>query len=166
MTQRTENIYEIISDLSDLIIDLQVDLSETKKQVRILREVLTGEGEPAEATTVQAEPLREASEDRRPTTQSVARRVETAEETLEENDLSLYTGVTDFYGKKLYLNDLVILRTSSGGLFATRRNYQKGDTAIVCGVTRNKDIKVRDPINKDIKETVRKGDSVIRAKDL
>ena len=151
MTQRSENIYEIISDLSNLIIDLQVDLSETKKQVRILREVLTGQGAPAEATTVQAEPLRE-----------VPRRVERTEEE-EEDNLSLYTGVTDYHGRKLHLNDLVILRTSSGGVFARRRHYQKGDRAIVCGVTRNKDIKVRDPTNQDINPTVRKGDSVIRS---
>ena len=150
----SENIYKIIGDLTDEIANLRVDLSETHKEVRDLRETLTSRV-PASDSGIVPEETAKAEV-------AATARVVTTDEVEPEEEDQVFTGVRDFRGNKLYLHDLVTLRTPSGGIFAIRNKYQKGDTAVISGVTNNYDIKVKDPKSPKLQHTVRKGSNVVK----
>ena len=79
-----------------------------------------------------------------------------------ESTERISTGVFDSTGALLFRGDLVTLRTSSKGRFRLLRQFQAGDSAIVHGITFNRDIKIHLPHNPRI-TTVRAGASVTKS---
>ena len=152
---KTENIYKVIGELIEEINNLRIDLSATKKEVFDLRQALASHVPSTEEEGTAVAPEQATKTEVAPTA-----RVVTTEEYEPEEEDRVYSGVRDHHGNKLYLHDLVTLRTSSGGIFAIRGKYQKGDTAYISGVTSNYDIKVKDPNSPKLQHTVRKGMNV------
>ena len=79
-----------------------------------------------------------------------------------ESTERISTGVFDSTGALLFRGDLVTLRTSSKGRFRLLRQFQAGNSAIVHGITFNRDIKIHLPHNPRI-TTVRAGASVTKS---
>ena len=129
--------------------DLKIGLADTKKQLaestaesKELRKLLCAEKENNKRSTAKGNsPKGNSSSEAKPP--------------------GIPTGITDERGEELFLDDIVRLITPSTGSFLRLNKFQKGDSVEVYGITKNHDLKVRDPENHKLR-TVRKGESVIR----
>ena len=131
---------DVYDELIDEVRNLQISLADTKQQLaestsetKKLRKLFEQQKWNNKATTAKGPPSNEA----------------------------VPTGVNDNRGRALYYEDKAWLLTASTGSFLRLNKFQEGDTVIVFGVTKNFDLRVRDPNNAKLK-TVRKGDSLLR----
>ena len=128
----TENIYDLVRDLTKEMQDLRADLIATKEVVT----QLLGKGTSPKASDDRSEQV--------PTPK--ANIVTLGEESSVRNSKErnskerIDTGVRDSQRQRLYVNDRVRLDTNSSGVFFRNRQYQKGDIVIVIGATKSGDI--------------------------
>ena len=137
---------DVYEQLIKEVRDLKIGLADTKKQLakttaesKELRKLLTAE---KERTTANGNTPK-------------------GDSSIEAKPPGIPTGITDERGEELFLDDIVRLITPSTGSFLRLNKFQKGDSVEVYGITKNHDLKVRDPENHKLR-TVRKGESVIR----
>ena len=171
----TDNIYDLVKDLTNEIKNLRVDLRETKEVVKqLLRKGTSPIASDDSSERVPTPPANivssgEGSDDRLYMFRNDGDDCESLHDYLGENNHDLDesditeridTGVRDSKRKRLYVNDRVRLNTNSSGIFFLNRQYRKGDIVTVIGPTKNGYIKVIDASVPGIRHTVRKGAKV------
>ena len=137
--KRYQQLITEVKNLKIVLVDTKEQLAKSTAESKALREVLLAEREENKQST----------------------KTNKGEASSESKPPGIPTGVTDQRGEELFLDDIVRLTTGSTGSFLRINKFREGDTAEVYGITKNYDIKIRDPENHKIR-TVRKGNSVLR----